>query len=159
MTRKRRQKLLKARPTEDRQSARSSRRLRHPTYLPPELSTPLHGPHSEQSTSTNTRPTSAPSVRASVSEPAASSGVGASGPISTSSLPCFISHDKPVRITQLQISQQTPSSNKQLDLDSDQEDEYSDSDEESDDSGPGTEEVVDSDEKQRVESNYSEMNK
>ncbi|KEP54282.1 putative fanconi anemia complementation group M protein [Rhizoctonia solani 123E] len=131
-----------------------------PNISPPELSTPLHGPHSEQqSTSTNTRPTSAPSLRASVSEPAASSGVGASGPISTSSLPCFISHDKPVRITQLQISQQTPSSNKQLDLDSDQEDEYSDSDEESDDSGPGTEEVVDSDEKQRVESNYSEMNK
>ncbi|KAL5641442.1 hypothetical protein ACGC1H_001804 [Rhizoctonia solani] len=131
-----------------------------PNISPPELSTPLHGSRSEQqSTSTNSRPASVPGLRASVSGSTPSSGVGASGPIPVSSLPCFVSQDKPVRITQSRVSQQTPSSDKHLDLDSDQEDEDSDSDDESDDSGSSTEEVVDSDEKQRVESNYSEMNK
>ncbi|CUA77483.1 hypothetical protein RSOLAG22IIIB_02498 [Rhizoctonia solani] len=127
-----------------------------------ELNTPLHGPRSEhQSTSTNARPlaVSVPGQRVSVSEPAPSLDVGASESRSVPSVPRFASHDKPVRVTQSRIPQQTHSSNKRLDLDSDQEDEDSDSDEESDDNGLGTEDPVDSDEKQRVESNYSEMNK
>ncbi|CAE6520429.1 unnamed protein product [Rhizoctonia solani] len=146
-----------------RESPISSVKQTSPTsnISPSELSTSLHGPRSEhQYTPTNSRPppASVPVQRASVSEPAPSLGVGASGPIPVSSFPRFVLQDKPVRITQSQISQQAHSSRKHLDFDSDQEDEGSDSDE-SDDIGPGTEEVVDSDEKQRVESNYSEINK
>ncbi|KDN39589.1 hypothetical protein RSAG8_08745, partial [Rhizoctonia solani AG-8 WAC10335] len=133
-----------------------------PNISSPEPSAPLHAPRSEhQHTSTNSHPplASIPGQRPSVSGTAPSLDVGASRPVPIPPLPRFVSPDKPVRITQSRISQQAHSSDQHLDLDSDPEDEGSDSDEESDDNEPGTEKVVDSNEKQRVESNYSEINK
>ncbi|KAH7345177.1 hypothetical protein B0J17DRAFT_638694 [Rhizoctonia solani] len=134
-----------------------------PNVSPIESNIPLHGSCSEhQPTLPNSRqPTaSVPVRRTSVLRSAPSPSTGASGSEQTLSFPRFVSHDKPVRITQSGISRQTRSSNQHLDLDSDQEDESSDSDEESEDEelSPGTE-TVDGDEKQRVESNYSEINK
>jgi hypothetical protein len=78
---------------------------------------------------------------------------------SLSSIPRFVSDEKPVRITHSRISRQTRPPDQHLSPDSDQEDENTDSDEESENEpGPDIESQFD-DEKQRVESNYSEINK
>ncbi|CAE6491757.1 unnamed protein product [Rhizoctonia solani] len=134
-----------------------------PNISSPESNTPLHGPRTEHlSTSINSCPPSVsdPSQQTYASVPVPTRGPDVSKSAPIASLPGFASHDKPVRITQSQTSQQIRPSNPRLSVDSDQEDEDSDSDEESEDDGPGPgTERVDSDEKQRVESNYSEINK
>ncbi|KAJ1311627.1 hypothetical protein OPQ81_010103 [Rhizoctonia solani] len=130
-----------------------------PNKSSPELNIPLEGSHSEHlPTSTNSRPgpSSVPDQQVSISGPVPSPGGSRSSP--SLSPPRFVSHDRPVRITQSQVLQQAHPSGQGPSLDSDQEDESSDEDESDDELGPVTEEA-DSDEKRRVESNYSEINR